>query len=139
MHHRHNIPSIAAVFVVGLQSDGELVGVAMCGLPKARLLCDGTTLEVTRVAVVEGTKNANSMFYGASARAAAALGYKRLVTYTLTTESGASLKAAGWKADEELRTSNVANWENHGGRGTRDLFGYQRIPEGPKIRWWKQL
>lgn len=141
-HHRHNIPSITAVFCVGLTNgDGELVGVAMAGLPKARLLMDGTTLEVTRVAV-DGTKNANSCLYGACARAAKALGYKRVLTYTLPNETGSSLRAAGWVADEELVGGDVTNWskrKSHRGRGERDLFGNVRIPQGPKIRWWKEL
>src|SRR5574341_962194 len=97
-NHRHNDPSIGSVFNIGLaDSDGELIGVAMCGIPKARLLMDGQTLEVTRVAVKEGTKNSNSCLYSACARAAKALGYKRLLTYTLESESGVSLRAAGWK------------------------------------------
>lgn len=89
-HHRHNpLPSITSVFNVGLADDsGVLVGVAMVGMPKARMLCDGRTLEVTRVAVAEGTKNGNSMLYGACSRAAAALGWRRLVTYTLPDEGG---------------------------------------------------
>jgi hypothetical protein len=138
--HRHNIASIGAVFCIGLQDEGKLVGVAMVGIPKARLLMDGVTLEVTRVAVKEGTKNANSMLYGACARAASALGYKRLVTYTLQTESGASLKASGWTADENLRVGD-SDWirKNRSSHPSRDLFGNERIPEGPKVRWWKNL
>ena len=138
-HHRHNMPSIGAVFCVGLATvDGVLVGVAMSGMPKSRMLMDGTTLEVTRVAV-DGTWNANSMLYGACARAAAALGYRRLVTYTLLSESGASLKASGWKPDDEPRDFDINGWLRNCGRGSKDLFGQQRIPEGPKIRWWKEL
>jgi hypothetical protein len=62
----------------------------------ARRLDDGATLEVTRCCT-DGTRNAASMLYGAAQRAAFALGYQRLVTYTLTTEPGTSLRAAGWK------------------------------------------
>ena len=138
-HHRHNVPSLQAVFQIGLAENGVLVGVAMVGIPRARLLTDGQTLEVTRVCVLEGIANANSMLYGASARAAKALGYSRLVTYTLTTESGSSLKAAGWRRDEKLSCADVRNWERHGGRGIVDLFGNVRIPAGPKYRWWKEF
>jgi hypothetical protein len=112
----------------------------MVGLPKARALMDGRTLEITRVAVVEGTKNANSMMYGACARAAKALGYSRLVTYTLPTESGASLRAVGWTADTELKGGG--SWEHHTrnpGLPVVNLFGETRIPQGPKVRWWKEL
>ena len=140
-HHRHNMASITAIFCVGLSNgSGELIGAAMTGLPKARLLMDGSTLEVTRVCVLPDHRNANSMLYGACARAAAALGYKRLVTYTLPTESGISLKAAGWTPDAAL--AGGGDWTRHTkkpGRGAVDMFGNERIPQGPKIRWWKQL
>lgn len=140
-HHRHNMPSITAVFCIGLScSEAGLVGVAMAGLPKARALMDGLTLEVTRVAVIEGTKNANSMIYGACARVALALGYTRLVTYTLPEESGSSLRAAGWTRDEKL--AGGGDWTHHSkhpGLGSHDLFGAVRIPQGPKVRWWKEL
>lgn len=115
----------------------------MVGIPKARLLMDGTTLEVTRVAVPEGLQNANSMLYGACARAAKALGWKRLVTYTLPTESGASLRAAGWTLDPKL--AGGQGWEHHtlhpgNGETETDLFGiHQRLPHGLKRRWWKEL
>jgi hypothetical protein len=72
-----------------------LRGVAIVGRPVARAYQDGLTLEVNRTAT-DGTKNANSMLYGAAWRAAKALGYRRLVTYTQEGETGASLKAAGW-------------------------------------------
>jgi len=35
--------------------------------------------------------------YGAARRATFALGYRRLITYILSSETGTSLKAAGWK------------------------------------------
>jgi hypothetical protein len=72
------------------------VGVAIVGRPVARLFDDGKTAEVIRVCT-DGTKNACSFLYARSKRAAHALGFVRLVTYTLPTESGASLKGAGWK------------------------------------------
>jgi hypothetical protein len=69
-------------------------GVAMVGRPVARNLQDGWTLEVLRVAT-DGVRNGCSMLYGAAWRAARALGYRRLVTYTLPEEGGGSLRAAG--------------------------------------------
>ncbi len=74
----------------------DIHGVAIVGRPVSRRLDDGLTLEVTRVAT-DGTKDACSALYGACRRAAFALGYKRLVTYTLDSEPGTSLKGAGWK------------------------------------------
>ena len=73
-----------------------LVGVAVVGRPVARMLDDGHTLEVVRVAT-DGSPNACSCLYAAAWQAAKALGYRRLVTYTQESESGASLRAAGWR------------------------------------------
>ena len=68
----------------------------MVGRPVARMLNDGATLEVNRLCT-DGTPNACSMLYGAAWRAAKALGYRRLITYTLPEEGGASLRASGWR------------------------------------------
>lgn len=95
--HRHHQPPIGHKFSVGVaDADGVLRGVAMVGRPVARHYDDGLTLEVNRTAT-DGTSNANSMLYGAAWRAAKALGYSRLITYTQLGESGASLRAAGWE------------------------------------------
>lgn len=95
-HHRHHKPVPGAKFCIGVACDGEVVGVAIVGRPVARMLDDGWTLEVNRTCT-DGTKNANSMLYGATRRAAWALGYRKLITYTLPEEGGGSLTAAGWK------------------------------------------
>ena len=58
-------------------------------------LDDGWTLEVNRLCTT-GEKNACSILYAASARAAKAMGYRKIITYTLDSESGSSLRAAGW-------------------------------------------
>lgn len=101
MWHRHNPPPIGHKFSVGVANDDDvLVGVVMVGRPKARAFDDGLTLEVNRTAT-DGTRNANSMLYGAARRATFALGYRRLITYTQGGESGASLRAAGWKVIAE--------------------------------------
>jgi hypothetical protein len=83
-------------FCIGCSDGQQIVGVAIVGRPVARWRDDGWTLEVTRTCT-NGEKNVNSMLYGASWRAAKALGYRRIGTYTLPGESGASLRAAGWK------------------------------------------
>jgi hypothetical protein len=94
--HRHHPPAEGHKFSIGV-ADGEmLVGVATVGRPVARHYDDGRTLEVNRTAT-DGTRNANSMLYGAAWRAASALGYRRLITYTQEGESGASLRAVGWR------------------------------------------
>ena len=94
-HHRHHRPVTGHKFSLGCEQDGRLVGVAIVGRPVSRYLDDGTTLEVNRLCTT-GERNACSFLYGAAARAAKALGYRKIITYTLDTEPGASLRAAGW-------------------------------------------
>ena len=102
MWHRHHRPPVGHKFSVGVADGaGTLHGVAVIGRPVARHFDDGLTLEVNRSAT-DGTKNANSMLYGAAWRASKALGYQRLVTYIQADESGASLRAAGWRVVNEL-------------------------------------
>lgn len=94
--HRHHQAPVGCKFCVGVaDDDGVLRGVAIVGRPVARHLDNGSTLEVTRTAT-DGTANANSMLYAAAWRAAKALGYRRLVTYTQARESGTTMRAAGW-------------------------------------------
>ncbi len=95
--HRHNRPVPGAKFCVGAaDGDGVLHAVAIAGRPVARMFDDGMTVEIYRVAS-DGHKNACSMLYGACQRAAFALGYRTVITYTQADESGASLRASGWK------------------------------------------
>ena len=95
--HRHSLPVVGSKFQVGAaDDDGILRAVAIVGRPVARHFDDGMTLEVLRVAS-DGARNANSMLYGACRRATFALGYRRLVTYVLASEGGASLRASGWR------------------------------------------
>jgi len=97
-HHRHHRPVQGAKFAlaVTLGLSDRIRGVAVVGRPVARHLDDGWTLEVTRLCT-DGTPNACSKLYGAAWKAAKALCYTRLITYTLPEEGGASLRAAGWR------------------------------------------
>jgi L-amino acid N-acyltransferase YncA len=97
VHHRHHKPPQGGLFAVGVARDCQVVGVAIVGRPVARNNADTWTAEVTRVCVLDDQPNACSKLYGACWRAAKALGYRRLVTYTLPEEGGASLRAAGWR------------------------------------------
>ena len=99
-HHRHNKPPVGHKFSVACYDGDRLCGVAMVGRPAARRLDDGLTLEIVRNCT-DGTYNACSMLYGACVRAAKALGYKKIVTYTLESEPGTSLKASGWTIRKE--------------------------------------
>jgi hypothetical protein len=98
--HRHHQPPVGHKFSLGVAVGQTLVGVAIVGRPVARHFDDGHTLEVIRTAT-DGTEHANSMLYGATWRAAKALGYRRLITYTQEGESGISLRAAGWRVVAE--------------------------------------
>ncbi len=100
-HHRHNKPPIGHKFSIGIEKDGVLVGVATAGRPVSRHFDDGRTLEVNRTCTI-GVKNANSMLYGAIWRCAKAMGYNRAITYTQADETGASLRAVGWRRVKEL-------------------------------------
>lgn len=95
-HHRHHKPVVGHKFSIGAALGDRVVGVAIVGRPVSRHRDDGVTLEVTRLCT-DGTRNACSFLYGRSARAAFALGYRRIGTYILASEPGASLAAAGWR------------------------------------------
>lgn len=127
--HRHHDPVRGHRFSLGAYHSGKLVGVAIVGRPVARMIDFKTTVEVVRLCT-DGTKNACSFLYGASARAAKALGYTDIITYTLDSESGTSLKAAGWVMETK---TNGGSWDCVS-RRRRDT-----APTCPKKRWRKQL
>ena len=131
--HRHHKPPIGHKFSIGIaDSDGTLVGVAMCGRPVSRHFDDGLTLEVNRTAT-NGTKNANSALYGAAWRAAKAMGYCRLVTYTQGDESGVSLVAAGWKEVAKRKPHNGWSRPSRKREDDENTVGTQRsLWEAPK-------
>lgn len=114
------------IFVVGCALDNEIVGVATVGRLPNIASDDGWTLEVNRCAT-DGTKNCTSMLYAACWRIARELGYHRLITYTHTTESGASLRGAGWKIVHT--TDGKTGWHNHP-RASKHV-----LPIQPKYRW----
>jgi len=95
-HHRHHGPVRGCRFCVGAVEGEAIVGVAIVGRPVARRLDDGFTVEILRL-TTDGTPNACSFLYGAARRASFALGYRRCVTYILNSESGTSLRAAGYR------------------------------------------
>ena len=100
-HHRHHNAPNGGLWAVAVASGDEIVGVAIVAQPVARMLMDGWTAEVTRLAVREGHPGACSMLYAACRRAALALGWRKLITYTLPEEGGASLRGAGWRVVAE--------------------------------------
>lgn len=124
-NHRHHKPVVGHKFSIGVAKNDCVVGVAIVGRPVSRVLDDGWTLEVNRVAT-NGTKNACSMLYGAARRATFALGYKKLITYTLPEEGGSSLRASGWKC---LGAAGGGSWSST----TRPRV--DKHPLQQKLRW----
>ncbi len=126
-HHRHHKPPQGWKFGIAVNDGQKVVGVIMVGRPVARFLDDGWTLEVTRCCT-DGTKNAASKLYAAAWRAARALGYRRLITYTLIEEPGTSLRAAGWRIVGQTKGDT---WNRPGcGRPRVDTH-----PTGAKRLW----
>lgn len=124
--HRHHLPPQGGLFAAACAPYGGVpCGVAIIGRPVARHLDDGWTAEVTRVAT-NGHKNACSFLYAHAWQACRALGYVRLVTYTLETEPGTSLRAAGWKP---VHRTKAERWT----RPSR--VRHDDRPEQEKIRW----
>ena len=126
-HHRHHKPVVGAKFSIAVSESEEVVGVAIVGRPVARRLDDGWTLEVNRVCT-DGARNACSMLYGAAWRAAKALGFLRLITYTLPEEGGASLRATGWRL---LGERGGGNWNVP----TRPRIDTAAVLRGQKLLW----
>lgn len=124
-NHRHNKPVPGCKFCIAVAEGEKVVGVAIVGRPIARMLDDGWTLEVNRTCT-DGTRNANSMLYGAAWRVAKNLGYAKLVTYSLQEESGSSLRGAGWHCVGKV------------GGGTWNRTSRPRVDTHPlqeKLRW----
>lgn len=99
-NHRHHSSVAGNKFSLGLFDDGEMVGCAICGRPISRHLDNGLTLEINRLCT-NGKRNACSMLYGACVRVARAMGYKKVITYILASENGASLKASNFTCEGE--------------------------------------
>ena len=127
--HRHNNPVKNCRFAIGAGFEGKLVGVAVIGNPVARLMNDGFTMEVLRVCTKEDSpKNTCSFLYGRSWRVWQQMGGLRMITYTLQSESGSSLKGSGWTIRGETKPSS--GWS----RKDRDRK-WQPIYGQMKFRW----
>lgn len=125
--HRHLKAPPSALAAISAALDGTIVGVALLGRPIARLADDGWTCEITRLCT-DGTRNAGSFLYGRAWRLAQSLGYRNLITYTLPSEPGTSLKAAGYR---RIGPAGGGRW-SRASRPRVDLHPLQQ-----KIRWEK--
>ena len=124
-YHRHNIPPVGGKFAIACWDSDTMCGVAICGRPVARHCDDGETLEIYRNCT-DGTPNACTKLYGACQRIARDMGYKRIITYTLLSENGASLRAA--------------HFRDHGKAGSIEWSGtrkrtYYISPKEMKRKW----
>lgn len=128
-YHRHNIPPVGGKFAIACYDNARLCGVAICGRPVARRLDDGETLEIYRCCT-DGTHNACSKLYGACCRIARDMGYLRIITYTLISEPGTSLRAANFDCDGE---AGGLEWTGERRRT------YYIAPKEFKIRWSKRF
>ena len=130
-HHRHHKPVPGAKFCVAVSKDDEVRGVVIVGRPVSRHIDDGWTLEVKRCCT-DGTRNACSMLYATAWKAAKAMGYTSLITYTMESEGGASLRGAGWRCVGKATTRIGQGW-NVKSRPRVDTHPLQQ-----KLRWEAQ-
>lgn len=129
--HRHHGRVPGYRFALGcVDAAGALRGACAVARPVARCLDAREVAEVTRL-VTDGTPNACSLLYGAAARAAREMGFRRIQTYTLAEEPGTSLRASGWR-DDGLTEGRGERWGSRPGR-------LGSGPTGPKRRWVREL
>lgn len=123
-YHRHHRSTAGCKFCLSVFEGDRICGVAVAGRPVSRILDDGTTLEINRVCT-DGTRNACSKLYGACVRVAKEMGYKKVITYILQSEDGASVKAANFKCEG---TAGAEQW-----RGSRNSG--KNLPKEKKQRF----
>lgn len=143
-YHRHHGAKTGCRFAIAcVDEGGEMHGVAICSNPVARNADDGLTLEVARCCT-DGTHNACSILYGACARIAKNMGFRKIQTYILESESGTSLKASGWKCEG---IAGNTNWMRTPSERTKQRNQYEQMsmfpkkkpPEQMKMRWSKEF
>lgn len=141
-HHRHHGAKQGCRFAIACYEDQTLHGVAICSNPVARNADDGMTIEVARLCT-DGEHNACSILYGACARIAKDMGFRKIQTYILESESGTSLKASGWICEGEAgRETWSGKWASQRQKD-RDafqqmaMFPAKKPPAEKKVRWAK--
>lgn len=140
-HHRHHDAPQGWKAGVAVHNGAVRVGVAVLSRPVSRVLQAQypRMLEVTRVCTWGHPAlryNASSKLYAECGRQAKAMGYDRLVTYTLHgEESGDSLVAAGWVPTglTDLREGG------HSWRCDARPNASESAPTGTKVRWERGL
>ena len=127
-HHRHHGGTVGCKFSIALFEGEKMIGVAICGRPVSRRLDHGEICEINRLCTLGG-ENSCSALYGACSRIAKEMGYKKIITYILESESGISLKASNFSCDGE---AGGTHWTGDRDRG-------QNIPYEKKLRWSRIL
>lgn len=142
-HHRHNKKTAGHKFSIGAMKDGELIGVAICGRPVARALDNGSTLEVLRVCIKDpAPRNACSYLYARCQRIWMAMGGEKILTYTLDSEPGSSLKAIQWTIEGQTRKRQPqSRWNTRASthKGYKEHRDPQIADSHVKNRWEKIL
>jgi len=135
VYHRHSKRTArnGGKFAVAIANGTAVIGIAIVGNPLSATYMNGVTAEVLRTCVLpDPPKNCNSMLYGACRRIWFEMGGHKILTYTLTHESGASLRGAGWTLAAEIKGHNTATWGKSDHLTTRkqqDIIGER------KYRW----
>lgn len=129
VHRHHPAPTGDKFRAAVADETGMIRGVYMAGRPVGRWEDDDYMVEVLRVAT-DGCPNANSALYGAARRAAFALGYLRVITYTLKSESGASLRASGYRIVAERK---ARSWQQSS--RARPRVDTNSVTDQEKLLW----
>jgi hypothetical protein len=136
--HSHHPAARGCKFCIGaLDGREHLHGVVVVERPKARMLDDDYTLEFNRVCT-DRTPHVASMLIAAAARAAFAMGARRVISYVLETESGTSYRAAGWTRVEDAQGAPVPCGGGEWSRPSRRRDAMQS-PTCVKHRWEKTM
>lgn len=143
LYHRHHGSKVGCRFAIACYEADTLHGVAICSNPVSRNADDGLTLEVSRLCT-DGTYNACSMLYGACARIAREMGFRKIQTYILESETGTSLKASGWICEG---SAGSVNWMHNASKRTKERNAYEQLsiipkkkpPNEMKQRWAKHF
>lgn len=126
--HRHSSPTHGGKWAIGCEHDGKIVGACIVARPVARMLNNETTAEITRLVVTDDSpKNTCSFLYAAARRIWSAMGGRKILTYTLQKETGASLRGAGWTEAAKVKGQQ---WSR-----LRRFREQKEIYTQAKIRW----
>lgn len=130
--HRHHRPVVGHRFSLGVFDSGRFCGAAIVGRPVSASINQEDVAEVVRL-VTDGTKNACSILYAASARVCREMGFDRIGTYILAEEPGVTLRASGWKYSHTTRGDT---WDRPNQANRRRV---EKHPTTPKQYWYKDL